>query len=350
MARRPRIGVIRGDGIGPEVVGAALEVLGELGVDAELVDIEAGLRAYEKYGRTLPPDFVDVAKELDAILKGPLQTPKGPGTPRSANVEIRRLLGLYANVRPFRSFRGISRDTFDFVIVRENTEDLYVGLEGRFGDTAIALKVITREGSTRVSEFAFELARARGYARVTAVHKANILKETDGLFREAFLEVASRHPWARADEMLVDAAAYALVRRPSEFQVIVTPNLYGDILSDLAAGMVGSLGLCGSGQYGAGIPVFEPVHGTAPDIAGKGVANPIGQIEAARLMLEFLGAKHGDEGLLARARALSDAVRRVVEERVALPPDLGGSSGTFDVARAIASTARALLEGGLEGR
>ncbi|MEM1619452.1 MAG: isocitrate/isopropylmalate dehydrogenase family protein [Fervidicoccaceae archaeon] len=342
--RKYRVGYIRGDGVGPEIVDAALSVLVELAEDLELVELRAGYELYKRTGRLLEEGFFDRARELDAILKGPLHTPPGPESPRSVNLLIRRELDLYANVRPFASYEGVSIGRFDFVIIRENTEDLYVGIEGRHGGSAFSLKVITEEGSRRVSRFALRYAASRGYKRVTVVHKANVMKETDGLFREVFLREASSYAGAfEVDEMIVDSAAYNLVRSPNRFGVIVSPNLYGDILSDVAAALVGSLGLCGSAQIGDRIAVFEPVHGTAPDIAGRGVANPLGQLKAAALMLEHLAESRGDEKLRRAASALERAMRRLVERGGPLTPDLGGSASTREVAEEVKRLSLALL-------
>ena len=343
MGRKYRIGVMPGDGVGPEVVGVAVRVLRELLPEAELVEIGAGYEFMKRTGKPLEDGALDVIRSVDAVIKGPLATPPGPGTIKSINVYLRRELGLYANVRPFRSFRGISLGEFDFVIVRENTEGLYSGVEGRAGDAAFAVRVVTRRGCERVVEFALSYAARRGYARVTAVHKANILKETDGLFREVFFDAARRYPGIRADEMYVDAAAYSLVRDPGSFGVIVTPNLYGDILSDEAAALVGSLGLCGSAQIGDDAAIFEPVHGTAPDIAGKRIANPAGELTALALMLEYMGERRGDRRLVAISRALSEAIRRVIEGRKALTPDLGGTSTTDSFGETVLSEVKTLL-------
>jgi len=341
LPRTYKVGYILGDGVGPEVVLAALRVVKEV-ADLDLFELKAGYEYYKKTGKPFEEDFFSKAMEADAILKGPLQTPYGPGTLRSINVAIRQELDLYANVRPFRSYAGVSLSAFDFVIVRENTEDLYVGAEWKHGDVAFSVKVVSEKASRRISKFALQYAVERGYRKVAVVHKANIMKETDGLFRKAFFEEASKYPQIETEEVLVDAAAYRLVKSPGSFQVIVTLNMYGDILSDLAAGLVGSIGLCGSAQIGEKAAVFEPVHGTAPDIAGKGIANPLGQIEAAGLMLEYLSAKHSDAALARAAKLIRAGVRKVVEERKALPLDLGGTSTTFEVAEAVVSSIRQL--------
>jgi len=331
VARRYKIGVIWGDGIGPEVVSAALETLSYLNPNLEFVDLEAGYEYYKKRGKPIEDNFFDKVREIDAILKGPLHTPLDDKEFKSVNVLIRRELGLYANVRPFKSFKGISTKKFNFVIVRENTEDVYVGIEGLHGDYAVALRIISRQSTEKVVRLAIDIARLRGFSRVTVVHKANILKLTDGLFREVFYSIVSGYSDVTPGELIVDAAAYVMVKNPENLQVLVMPNLYGDILSDLAAGMVGSLGLCGSAQIGDTVAVFEPVHGTAPDIAGRGVANPLGEITAAKMMLEYLSKKYSDEVLSRQAFVLERAIDILIEDRRILTPDLGGNKGTRDV-------------------
>uniref|UniRef100_A0A7C1T1B1 Isocitrate/isopropylmalate dehydrogenase family protein n=1 Tax=Thermofilum pendens TaxID=2269 RepID=A0A7C1T1B1_THEPE len=335
MARRYKIGVLKGDGIGPEVVSAAVEVLEALGFEAEYVELYGGYEYFVKTGKALQDDFFDIAKELDAILKGPLYTPPHEKEFRSVNVLLRRELDLYANVRPFKSYRGLSLKDFNFVIVRENTEDLYLGFEFFYKGVALAVKVVSLEGARRVAEFAFEYAKSNGFRRVTVVHKANILKVSDGLFREVFFEVARKHPELQADELIVDTAGYTIVKNPEKLGVLVTLNLYGDILADVAAAAVGSLGLCGSAQVGESTAVFEPVHGVALDIAGRGVANPVGELEAAKLMLLYLSSKHSDSSLFEKALKLEEAVHKAIEELNILTPDLGGSHRTKDLVDAI---------------
>ncbi|MCD6341028.1 MAG: isocitrate/isopropylmalate dehydrogenase family protein [Desulfurococcales archaeon] len=343
MVRRYRVGVIEGDGVGPEVINAALKLLQVVNRDFELVRINAGYSYFRKSGKLLEDGAIEVIKSLDAVIKGSLTTLPAPGTFRSVNVLLRQELDLYANVRPFRSFRGISLRDLNFVIVRENTEGLYSGVEGRFRDVALSTKVVTKAGCERVIRYAFSYARAEGFRKVTAVHKANVLKVSDGLFREVFLEVAREFPGLVADEVFVDAAAYYMVKEPERFGVIVTLNLYGDILSDLAAGLVGSLGLCGSAQIGDSVAIFEPVHGSAPDIAGKGVANPVGAITSLSLMLKYLGVRCSDGCLLSTAKVIDEAVKKVIEGGRKLTPDLGGSSSTEEVATAILKEVESMM-------
>lgn len=343
MTRRYHIVLIPGDGIGPEVTAAARRVLEVVGV-FDIEEVEAGLAYYNRTGKPFPDDFLDKLRAADAVLKGPLATPVGPGGYRSINVYIRQSLDLYANLRPCRGYPGVSPRVFNMVIVRENTEGLYAGIEGVFRDQALAVKIVTRRGSERIIRFAFEYAKANGFQRVTAVHKANILKLSDGLFLQVFREIAKEYPEIQADDLIVDAAAYNMARAPEKLQVLVTMNLYGDILSDLAAGLAGSLGLCGSGQIGERYAVFEPVHGAGFDIAGKGIANPVAAIHAARLMMEYLAQKHGDSRLASAAKSLDKAVEATLVEDRVLTPDLGGSAKTMDVAENIAKRLAQLLE------
>lgn len=337
MARKYRIGIVKGDGIGPEIVEATIDILNSLDLNISFIELEAGYGYYQKTGRSIEEGFFDKVKELDAILKGPLYTPPNVREFKSVNILIRRELDLYANVRPFRSFKGISPRNFDTVLIRENTEDVYVGIEGRYRDKAVSLRIITGEGSRRIAKFAFKYAIQRGFSRVTVIHKANILKETDGLFRETFYMVAKEYPNVVADEMIVDTAAYTIVRNPERLQILLAPNLYGDILADLLAGMVGSLGLCGSAQIGENIAVFEPVHGVALDIAGKGIANPIGEILSAKMMLEYLGQRYNDSKLIKVSEKIEEAVHTVISRRI-WTPDLGGNNRTNDVVEAIKRT------------
>ncbi|MGC9021166.1 MAG: isocitrate/isopropylmalate dehydrogenase family protein [Candidatus Methanodesulfokora sp.] len=327
---RYKIGVIEGDGIGPEVIHAALRFLEEIG-EFEIVRVNAGYEYFRRTGKPIEDGGMDVLRRMDAVLKGPLTTLPGPETLKSINLMLRHELDLYANVRPFKSFRGISLRDLNFVIVRENTEGLYSGVEGMFKDIALSARFITRAGCERIVKYAFNLAKAEGFRRVTAVHKANILKVGDGLFRQVFFDVARSFPDVESDEVYVDAAAYYIVKEPKRFHIIVTLNLYGDILSDLAAGLIGSLGLCGSALIGDSLAVFEPVHGSAPDIAGRGIANPVGSVLSLSLMLKYLGMKNGDEHMMKASRAIDDSVRNVLEEGKVLTPDLGGSSRTEDM-------------------
>lgn len=326
-----RIAVIEGDGIGPEVIRGTISIL-ERCLDAEFVKIRAGKSYFNESGKPIEEGALDKIKECDALLKGPIATPvRGPSYP-SVNALIRRAFGLYANIRPFRSYEGFSLRRMDTVIIRENLECLYYGWEVDDEERAIAMRVMTRRGALRIAEFAFRYAELKGRKRVTAIHKKNILKKTDGLFLDCFYEVASKFN-LRADDEIVDAAGYKLVKIDNAFDVMVTPNLYGDILSDVAAGVVGSIGLCGSAQIGESFAAFEPIHGTAEDIAGKGIANPIGAVIAASMMLDWLA----DAGKL--SQGMGEKIRRAVDsllsERSCLTPDLGGVCKTDHVVEKI---------------
>ncbi len=325
-----KIAVMEGDGIGPEIIGGAISILESL-IEAEFLYVKAGKRYFHETGLPMEENGIQKIKEADALLKGPVATPIRGKTYPSVNLRIRREFNLYANVRPFRSYKGISLREIDTVIVRENTEGLYSGIEEvkGGGEKAVASRVITRDKSERISEYAFKLAEREGRNRVTAIHKRNVLKVSDGLFLESFYRVAEGHPNIVADDAIVDAAAYKLVKVDKAFDVMVTPNLYGDILSDVAAGVVGSLGLCGSAQIGDDFAAFEPIHGTAEDIAGKGIANPLGAVIASSLMLIWLGER--DPLLREKGISLRKAVDDLVDRRLALTPDLGGSSTTAEV-------------------
>ena len=344
LPRRLHVVVIPGDGIGPEVVEAALYAIEPVTAGIEFERIEAGLAYFKKTGKPYPEDFFDKLREADAVFKGPLATPVGPQGYRSINVAIRQRLDLYANLRPCRGYPGVSPRVFDIVVVRENTEGLYAGVEGRFRDEAYALKIVTKKGSERIIRFAFNYALATGRKRVTCVHKANILKLSDGLFLDTFRKIAGEYPGVASDDLIVDAAAYNIARSPEKLDVMVTMNLYGDILSDLVAGVAGSLGLCGSGQYGDQNAVFEPVHGAGFDIAGKGIANPVAAIHAARLMLDYLGRRSGDSSLTVAARLLDQAIEEALTKDRVLTPDLGGEARTMDVAKAVRKRLEELLQ------
>lgn len=335
MAKRYKIGVIKGDGIGPEIISATLEVLNHLDVNMDFVEILAGYEYYKKTGKALEDEFFENVKSLEAVLKGPLYTPPHDVEFKSINIFLRRELDLYANIRPFKSFKRVSQKEFNITIFRENTEGEYVGIEGIFNNTAISLRIISEKGSRRICELAFKYARLLSFKKVSVVHKANVLKISDGLFRKVFFDVAKNYPEILADEIIVDTAAYLLVKRPEDLQILVTPNLYGDILSDLAGGLVGSLGLCGSALIGDRMGIFEPIHGVAMDIAGKNIANPVGAITAAKLMLEYLGQKYNDSLIIERAKLLEKSIHTVIEDRKIWTPDLGGNYRTNDVAKAI---------------
>ena len=324
-----RLCVIEGDGIGHEVVPAALAVLSSTGFPIEVVHADAGWDCFLERGIALPPETLELARQCDAILFGAVSSPSHKVAGYSSPiVELRRQLDLYANLRPSHSWPiPTSRPGIDLLIVRENTEDLYVRRERSDGHTAVAERVITRQGSERVARVACQWATRRR-RRLTIVHKANVLPETCGLFRQVALDVAAEHPDLEVEEMLVDTMALRLVTTPERFDVIVTTNLFGDILSDEAAGLVGGLGVAPSANVGAHA-LFEPVHGSAPDIAGKGIANPVAAILAAGMLLDYLGQV-----------ALGDRVRAAVGQVLASgphTPDLGGTGTTKQVTEAVQS-------------
>lgn len=326
-----RVVVIPGDGIGPEITKATMRVLEATGVAFDWDERPAGTVAHEERGEVLPEDTLAAIREAGVALKGPLQTPVGAGY-RSANVAIRKKLDLYANVRPVRSRPiGGAPPRFadvDLVVIRENTEGLYSGLEHIVvPGVAESLKIVTERASTRIGTYAMDYARREGRRRVTAVHKANIMKVSDGLFLDSVRTVAERYPEIAYDEAIVDAMSMHLVLHPERYDVLVMDNLYGDILSDLAAGLIGGLGLAPSANVGEGRAVFEAVHGTAPDIAGRGIANPTALILSGKLMLEHLG--HAAE-----AAALERAVSAALDGPVRTG-DLGGSADTQAFADAI---------------
>jgi homoisocitrate dehydrogenase len=324
--RAYQVCLLPGDGIGPEVVGEAKRVLTELPLNIEWSEAAIGYGAYQKFGASLPEETIAAVRAADATLFGAVTTPPDIPNYSSPIIRLRKTFDLYANIRPCRSISNpISRPGIDLVIVRENTEDLYVGIERveENGDKAIGEMVITRKGSERVARAAFDLARKRGFKRVTIVHKANVLRQTTGLFRRVALEVAQEFPEICADDMLVDTCAMELIRAPEQFQVIVTTNLFGDILSDEASMLVGGLGLACSGNIGVSAAVFEPVHGSAPKLVGTGTANPMATFLSAAMMLEHLG-----EGDLS-ARIKGAVEKAILEERTTA--DLGGKLSTREV-------------------
>ena len=330
-----KITVIRGDGIGPEIMDATLYVLDRLGAGLEYEYAEAGLAAMEQYGELLPQATLDSIARNKVALKSPLTTPVGEGF-SSINVALRRHFDLYANVRPAHSFPNTKSrypSGVDLITVRENTEGAYIG-EGQTlsedGETAMLMQKITRKGSERIVHYAFELARRTGRKKVTVVHKANILKTTSGLFLNVAREVAAQYPDIECNEMIVDNTCMQLVMRPEQFDIIVTTNLFGDIISDLCAGLVGGLGLAPGANIGEHAAIFEAVHGTAPDIAGKGIANPCALLLGAAQMLDHLGQPDN-------ATRLRKAIVATLEAKDSLTGDLGGSGTTMSFAQAIAS-------------
>lgn len=326
------ITLIPGDGIGPEVTSATREVLDATGVDLEWQEAPAGVVALESIGDPLPESTVEAVREADATLKGPATTPSGKGF-RSINVALRQKLTLYANFRPARSLPGIETrfDDVDLIVIRENTEGLYSGLEHTVVEGVVeSLRIITAKASERIARFAFQTAQRQDRKRVTCVHKANILKLSDGLFLDSCRKVAEEFPDIEFDDCIVDAAAMKLVSNPHQFDVLVMENLFGDILSDLTSGLVGGLGVTPSANVGEGKAVFEAVHGSAPDIAGKGIANPTALMLSAVLMLRYLGEKEA-------ADRMENAVRAVLAAGEALTGDLGGKATTREFTDAVLS-------------
>ncbi|MFM5141753.1 isocitrate dehydrogenase [Aeromonas veronii] len=331
MSKR-KITVIPGDGIGPSIIESAIQILTHAGCDFEYEYADAGLVALEKHGELLPQATLDLIEKNKVSLKGPLTTPVGGGF-TSINVSLRKKFNLYANVRPVISFKGTrSRyDNIDIITVRENTEGMYSGAGQKRSDdnkSAEAMSIITHEGAERIVKFAFELARQEGRKKVTIIHKANILKSTSGLFLEVAREIASHYPDIQSEEMIVDAACMNLVMYPERFDIMVTTNLFGDILSDLCAGLVGGLGMAPGANIGDGAAIFEAVHGSAPDIAGKNIANPTSVILASIQMLEYLGMQD-------KAERIREAVRATIESGDRVTRDLGGTASTSEFTQAI---------------
>ncbi len=326
------ITVIRGDGIGPDIIDSALQILDKVGCNFTYEFADAGLVALEKHGELLPQETLDLIAKNKVTLKGPLTTPVGEGF-TSINVSLRKQFQLYANLRPVLSFKGTKAryEDIDIITVRENTEGMYSGLGQRVsedGSEAEAMSKITREGAERIVVFAYELARREGRKKVTAVHKANILKSTSGLFLKVAREVGERYPDIESSEMIVDNACMQLVMNPHQFDVIVTTNLFGDILSDLCAGLVGGLGMAPGANIGKDCAIFEAVHGSAPDIAGKNLANPTSVILASVQMLEYLG-------MADKAEKIRSALKDVIESGDRTTRDLGGEHGTTDFTQAM---------------
>ncbi|MDW8366726.1 MAG: isocitrate dehydrogenase (NAD(+)) [Abditibacteriales bacterium] len=326
-----RVTLLPGDGIGPEVTAAMKEVVAASGVDIQWDEIDVGLLAMEKGKPALPEEALKSLRRNKVGLKGPVTTPVGRGHV-SVNVMLRKQLNLYANVRPIKSFRGVGAryENVDLVVVRENTEDVYAGVEHEVTPGVVeCVKIITWEGSTRVAKYAFDYARRMGRQKITAVHKANIMKLSDGLFLKACQKVAKRYPDIQYEEAIVDAACMKLVMNPQAFDVLLCENLYGDIISDLCGGFIGGIGLAAGANIGEKGALFETVHGSAPDIAGKGIANPTAMILAAAMMLDYLG-EH------AAARRIRTALEQVIAQKRHVTPDIGGKATTMEMGTAVA--------------
>jgi isocitrate dehydrogenase (NAD+) len=322
--------LIPGDGIGPEVTEAVVRIFTVAKIDIEWDRHDAGVTAFKRYNQSLPGALLDSIRRNKVALKGPVATPIAEGF-TSVNVGLRKSLDLYANLRPVRNLAGVDSrfSGVDLVIVRENTEDLYAGLEHQIVPGVVeSLKIITEKASTRIARFAFEHARRIGRARVTAIHKANIMKLSDGLFLESTRNVSREYTDITYDERIVDAACMQLVMRPDTFDVLLLPNLYGDIVSDLCAGLVGGLGVVPGANIGLDIAVFEAVHGSAPDIADKNLANPTALLLSGLMMLEYIGEREP----AARIRAALD---RVLGTGIVRTHDLGGTASTTEFTDAI---------------
>ncbi len=331
VLKKYTITLIPGDGIGPDVTRAARIVLDAANVGIEWDVVEAGACAIERHGTPLPEQVLDSIRRNKVALKGPLTTPVGTGY-RSLNVALRTSLDLFANVRPSKSLPAIKTryQDVDLIIVRENTEDLYAGIEHMVGkDAAESIKIITRAASERIVRYAFELARREGRKKVTAVHKANIMKCSDGLFLEAARQVAEGYPEIEFEDRIVDACSMALVQNPEDLDVLVMPNLYGDILSDICAGLIGGLGVAPGANIGDGVAVFEPVHGTAPKFAGMDKLNPLATILSGVMMFKYLGEMDAADRVM-------KAITEVLDEGKYLTCDLGGSAKTSEMGKAIA--------------
>lgn len=320
------IAVIPGDGIGKEVMDATINVLNELNVDFKYIFASAGDDCEKECGEALPEETINIVKNSDACLFG-----AAGETAADVIVRLRQEMKLFANLRPVKSYPNTNAlfDDLDFIIVRENTEGMYISNEERYTEEgAIARRIITKEAEERIINFAFKYAEENKKNKVTGVHKANVLKKTDGLFIELFNEIATKYPNIQSEDFYVDATAMYLITNPQHFEVIVTTNLFGDILSDEGAGLVGGLGLIPSANIGEDNGLFEPVHGSAPDIAGKNIANPVAMLLSAVMMLRYLG--ENDE-----ADKLDSAILKVLDEGKYLTKDLGGSSSTSEMADAV---------------
>jgi len=334
-----KISVIRGDGIGPELTDATLKVLDaaqrKFGLKLKMIEAEAGDTCFEKRGVALPEDSIQKIKASHACLKGPVGE-----TAADVVVKLRLMFDLYANLRPIKAYpaAAVARPDIDMIFVRENTEDVYKGQEFTIGnDTTICLRVITRGSCERIAKKGFETARRRnGKKKVTAIHKANVMRVTDGLFASVCRETAKQYPDIAFNELYVDAASMRLIKEPQDFDVLVTCNMFGDILSDEAAQLIGGLGMAPGANIGDAFALFEPIHGSAPTRVGKQTANPISMILAAKMMLDWLGERHSDPKCLEAATAIEEAVVETLRARNTVP-DLGGKTTTIGMAEAIAA-------------
>lgn len=327
---RHNITLIEGDGIGPEVISSVVKIIEATGVNINWDTVEAGESTIKTRGTPLPEYVIESIKKNKVALKGPITTPIGEGF-RSINVELRQSLNLFANIRPIKSYDGVDsiHKNVDFIIVRENTEDLYGGIEHMVGeDAAESIKIITRKASERICRYAFELARRNGRKKVTLTHKANIMKLSDGLFLECGRKVSKEYPDIEFEDVIIDAMCMKLVQSAENYDVIVAPNFYGDILSDLSAGLIGGLGLAPGSNIGEEISVFEPVHGSAPDIQGKNIANPTSAILSGIMMLKHIGEYDA-------AIKIEKSLAKSLENKETTTIDLGGNLGTKEFTKEI---------------
>ena len=337
MAKKYQISLITGDGIGPEISESAFSILQEIhdnmGIKFEIKKLEAGDAILKNTGNALSEETFETIKNSDACLKAPVGE-----SAKDVIVYLRRMLDLYANIRPAKSYPNTPslRDDIDLVIVRENTEDLYTGEEFDIGDTSVAMRIISEKASKRIAEYAFKTATQRKMKKVTCVHKSNVMKKTDGLFARACSKVANNFPNIKFEEMYVDACAMNLIRQPQLFDVIVTTNLFGDILSDESAQVVGGLGMAPAANIGDKFGLFEPVHGAAFDIAGKNAANPTSFILSIKMMLDWIGNKHADAKCIEVAQKLENVVYDVVKNNIKTK-DTGGSKTTMEFTKEIIS-------------
>ena len=334
-SKKWKVAVIKGDGVGPDVVNAALKVLdavkSKFKIELEYVNTQAGLNCVDKYGTNLPKETLETLKGTDCVLKGPTTTPEGATSFPSANVGIRKYFDLYADVRPNKTLPKVPslKPGIDLVIVRENTEGMYSGIDIKLNqDTAVGMRVITRKACERIVKYAFELAKGRK-KHVTLVHKANVLKVSDGMFKDIFYDTAKAYPDIKADDAHADAMTQWLIKQPETYDVIVTENLFGDIISDEAAMVVGGIGTGASANIGEKYAMFEPIHGSAPKYTGMDKVNPIGTIMSVKMMLDWMGYKDV-------AKSVEDAVHAVLEEGKVLTYDLGGTAKCSEVGTAIA--------------
>jgi 3-isopropylmalate dehydrogenase len=332
-----KIALIPGDGIGPELTDATLKVLGavqkKFSLSLNIVEAEAGDDCFKRRGAALPNETIQKIKNAHTCLKGPVGE-----TAADVIVRLRLMFDLYANIRPIKAYPSapVMRPDIDLVFVRENTEDVYKGLEFSLGETALCLRVISKRCSERIAKKAFELARRRkNKGKVTAIHKANVMRITCGLFANVCREIARQYPDITFEEQYVDSAAMRLIKAPQEFDVIVTTNLFGDILSDEAAQLIGGLGMAPGANIGDNFALFEPIHGSAPTRIGKHTANPCSMILASQMMLDWLGTQYNDVKCSAAAKTVEDAVVRTLRKRLTVP-DLGGSATTIEMGEAIA--------------